>query len=130
MFKKFIFPLMALVAVGEFWQWLDKWQQHDMPYKLIAGFYHFTFQEVIRFFPKIWNGIENSSLTPYINLNWTLGLILMLMSIYFVAKMAIHIRQVLVIKGVLNKAYIAYLLPLAIAITFYFLSVFLSWLFM
>jgi hypothetical protein len=129
MFKKIIVFLVITGLLGELWQWMNEWQLHEMPYQFIAGFYHFTFQEVIRFFPKIWNFIHYSSITPFENLNWILGFIVMLLALLFFYQCFYNFNTYMVKNGVSKKVYVGYFIPLISAATIYLASGFLGWLF-
>ncbi|WP_088212952.1 hypothetical protein [Shewanella sp. Shew256] len=127
---KFLFLVLLSVGIfGEFWEWMDEWASHEAPYRYAAAFYHFTFQELLRVFPLIKNAVAGSGITPFQNLNWVLGIILMLVAIGGSIKGGVIAHRYLVDKQVHKKVYYGYLAPFALSCVLFMGSIATSWLF-
>lgn len=127
---KFLFMVLLAIGIfGEIWEWMDEWTLHESPYRYAAAFYHFTFQEIIRLYPSIWNAVHNSEVTPFRNLNGLLGLAVMLVAVWWSIKGGLVTHKYLVDKQIHKTVYFGYLAPFVLSGVLFLGGMATSWLF-
>lgn len=121
--------LIFLAVIGAFiyfvsWaiEKVSVWQSLDLPYNLVAGFYHYTVALPIQTGTKIWAWSSSQGFTQYPNLNLLISIILIVsivLSILFLINKALdyfdfdlyHILLIMITPAVLGGFW--YLLMLA-----------------
>lgn len=126
--------LLALLAVGlicyEIFEAIIHWPEYPAPYKYVLAFYAYTIVLPLYSFVMVWSWLQNLRLTPFVNINFIISLIgIVIYSIGFFTVASVVMKKLADI-GIKKELIIALLImPIILLVLWLIVSGIFSWIF-